>query len=94
MGLGYSRGVFLRYSREIESLVGEYSMVNNSLKNGGDDDTAIGTFRFQRESLDEIISRLSLPFEIRTQVVYGAFDHRITIESDPDKITVKNAIPK
>lgn len=82
VGLGYSRGVFLRYSREIESLVGEYSMVNNSLKNGGDDDTAIGTFRFQRESLDEIISYIKISIREESLLAESLLEKKIIYYND------------
>lgn len=82
VGLGYSRGVFLRYSREIESLVGEYSMVNNSLKNGENDDSAIGTFRFQRESLDEIISYIKISIREESLLAESLLEKKIIYYND------------
>ncbi len=82
VGLGYSRGVFLRYSREIESLVGEYSMVNNSLKNNENDDTAIGTFRFQRESLDEIISYIKISIREGSLLAESLLEKKIIYYND------------
>jgi signal transduction histidine kinase len=63
MGLGYSRAIFLRYSREIESLVGEYALINSNVTGSHDDGVAgtVGGFRFQRESLNELVSFIKIP---------------------------------
>lgn len=82
VGLGYSRGVFLRYSREIESLVGEYSMVNNKLIEEGMAEDTVGSFRFQRESLDEIISYIKISIREESLLAESLLEKRIIYYND------------
>jgi len=82
VGLGYSRGVFLRYSREIESLVGEYSMVNNTLLDKEYEEDAIGSFRFQRESLDEIISFIKISIREESLLSESLLEKKIIYYND------------
>ncbi len=83
VGLGYSRGVFLRYSREIESLVGEYAMVNKKvMREANSLDGAVGSFRFQRESLDEIISYIKISVREQSLLAESLLEKKIIYYND------------
>lgn len=84
MGLGYSRAIFLRYSREIESLVGEYALLNNNMKGSHDDGVAgtVGGFRFQRESLNELVSFIKIPVREESLLAESVREKKIIYHND------------
>ncbi len=84
MGLGYSRAIFLRYSREIESLVGEYALINSNVIEAGDDSVAgaVGSFRFQRESLNELVSYIKIPVRKESLLAEAVNEKKIIYHND------------
>lgn len=84
MGLGYSRAIFLRYSREIESLVGEYALINSNVIETKDDGVAgaVGGFRFQSESLNELVSYIKIPVRKPSLLAEAVNDKKIIYHND------------
>ncbi|ADO82447.1 sensor histidine kinase [Ilyobacter polytropus] len=84
MGLGYSRAIFLRYSREIESLVGEYAIINSNVIETKDDGVAgaVGGFRFQSESLNELVSYIKIPVRKPSLMAESVKDKKIIYHND------------
>ena len=84
MGLGYSRAIFLRYSREIESLVGEYALINTNVIENKDDGVAkaVGGFRFQTESLNELVSYIKIPVRKPSLLAEAVNDKKIIYYND------------
>ncbi|WP_319370940.1 ATP-binding protein [uncultured Ilyobacter sp.] len=84
MGLGYSRSIFLRYSREIESLVGEYAIINSNVTGTKDDRVAgaVGGFRFQSESLNELVSYIKIPVRKPSLLAEAVNDKKIIYYND------------
>ncbi len=78
MGLGYSRAMYFRYSREIDTMVGELSVVNNKVKKeafNSDDNT--GGFKFQIEELDKLIHLIKIPFKSENLIAKALIEKRI-----------------
>ncbi|WP_410208747.1 ATP-binding protein [Fusobacterium sp.] len=83
MGLGYSRAMYFRYSREIDTMVGEISVVNNKIKKdifNRDDNT--GGFKFQIEELDKLIKLIKIPFKNDNLVAKALIEKRIISYND------------
>ena len=83
MGLGYSRAMYFRYSREIDTMVGEISVVNNRVKKetfNGDDNT--GGFKFQIEELEKLIKLIKIPFKNDNLVAKALIEKRIISYND------------
>lgn len=78
MGLGYSRAMYFRYSREIDTMVGEFSVVNNRVKReilNGIEST--GGFKFQIEELDKLVKLIRIPFKNNNLVSKALLEKRI-----------------
>lgn len=82
VGLGYSRGVFLRYSREIETLVGEYSMVNNILLDQMTEENELGSFRFQKEAIDDILAYTKVSIREKSLLSESLLEKKIIYYND------------
>lgn len=82
VGLGYSRGVFLRYSREIETLVGEYSMVNNILLEQMTEENELGSFRFQKEAIDDILTYIKVSIREKSLLSESLLEKKIIYYND------------
>ena len=78
MGLGYSRAMYFRYSREIDTMVGEMSIVNNKIKKEVFSNTD-GTegFKFQIEELDKLIKLIKIPFKNNNLIAKALIEKRI-----------------
>lgn len=67
IGLGYSRAMFFRYSRERDCLVGEYTYINSLIEDKKDDilkeKESCNGFRFQIEELKELVTFMKIPFK-------------------------------
>lgn len=62
MGLGYSRAMYFRYSREGDCLLGESSSVNNNLYLNKKE-LLEKVFEFQYSELDTLIKSIKIPFK-------------------------------
>ena len=83
VGLGYSRAMYFRYSREIDKLVGEFSVVNNKVKREiltGQKDT-VG-FKFQIEELNELVKLIKIPFKSENLISKSLLEKRIIFENN------------
>ncbi|MDR3258129.1 MAG: ATP-binding protein [Fusobacteriaceae bacterium] len=64
LGLGYSRAVYFRYSREMDALVGEFSKVNNALKKECEKfNEKLTGFQFQIFEIDKLVKLIKVPFK-------------------------------
>ena len=83
MGLGYSRAMYFRYSREIDTMVGELSVINNKIKK---DDFALeqnpGSFKFQIEKLQKLIKLIKIPFKSENLIAKALIEKRIIYRND------------
>ncbi|MFA6708230.1 MAG: ATP-binding protein [Fusobacterium sp.] len=64
LGLGFSRGMFFRYSRERDALIGEKAKINSHILDINNDilKEKKSGFNFQIEELEEIIQLIKIPF--------------------------------
>lgn len=64
IGLGYSRAMYFRYSREIDTFVGELTSVNSILKQENiiSSDNLRG-FQFQVTELEKLVNLIKIPFK-------------------------------
>lgn len=64
LGLGFSRGMFFRYSRERDALIGEQAKINSHILEINNDilKEKKGGFKFQIKELDEIVQLIKIPF--------------------------------
>lgn len=78
MGLGYSRAMYFRYSRETDTLVGEFSAINNKLKQEllNSNFSNMG-FKFQIEELDKLIKLIKIPFKNNNLIAKSLIEKRI-----------------
>ena len=83
VGLGYSRAMYFRYSREIDKMVGEFSIINNRVKreilNGND---GARGFKFQIEELNKLIKLIKIPFKNDNLIAKALIEKRIISEND------------
>ena len=62
IGLGYSRAMYFRYSREIDTFVGEMTAVNSNLKHKDMiEDEKLRGFQFQINEIDKLVSLIKIP---------------------------------
>lgn len=64
LGLGFSRGMFFRYSRERNALIGEYAEINSHILEINNDilKEKKGGFEFQLKELQDIVQFIKIPF--------------------------------
>ncbi|WP_286034091.1 sensor histidine kinase [Fusobacterium necrogenes] len=83
IGLGFSRAMYFRYSREIDTMVGEFATINNKVKreilNGTD-----GTdgFKFQIEELNKLVKLIKIPFKNKNLIAKSLIERRIIFQND------------
>ena len=64
IGLGYSRAMYFRYSREIDTFVGEMTAVNSNLKkNEMIEDEKLQGFQFQINEIDKLVNLIKIPYK-------------------------------
>lgn len=61
MGLGYSRAMYFRYSRELDCFLGDKTRVNNSLTDEALQDLKKG-FSFQIKELESLVKSIKIPY--------------------------------
>lgn len=84
MGLGYSRAMYFRYSREIDTLVGECSHVNSVVKNDmmkAEKEESDG-FEFQISTLTKLVALMKIPFKDDNLLGKALKEKRIIYHND------------
>ena len=82
MGLGFSRAMYFRYSREIDTMVGEFAAVNNKIKRYILDDNINTTgFKFQIEELNKLTKLIKIPFKNSNLVAKALLEKRIIFQN-------------
>lgn len=84
MGLGYSRAMYFRYSREIDTLVGECSHVNNVVKTDmmkTEKEESDG-FEFQISTLTKLVALIKIPFKDDNLLGKALKEKRIIYHND------------
>lgn len=84
MGLGYSRAMYFRYSREIDTLVGECSHVNNVVKTNmmkTEKEESDG-FEFQISTLTKLVALIKIPFKDDNLLGKALKEKRIIYHND------------
>lgn len=84
MGLGYSRAMYFRYSREIDTLVGECSHVNNVVKTNmmkTEKEESDG-FEFQISTLTKLVALIKIPFKDDNLLGKALKEKRIIYNND------------
>lgn len=83
VGLGYSRAMYFRYSREIDKMVGEFAVVNNKIKrevlNGVE---STGGFKFQIGELNKLVKLIKIPFKNENLIAKALIEKRIVFKND------------
>ena len=83
VGLGYSRAMYFRYSREIDKMVGEFAVVNNKVKrevlNGVE---STGGFKFQIDELNKLVKLIKIPFKNENLIAKALIEKRIVFKND------------
>lgn len=83
MGLGFSRAMYFRYSREIDTMVGEFATANNKVKreilNGVE---STGGFKFQIEEIAELVKLIKIPFKNSNLIAKSLLEKRIIFQND------------
>lgn len=85
MGLGYSRAMYLRYSREIDKMVGEFSVVNKRLEKEKDDENLFENtkgFKFQIEELERLIKLIKIPFKSTNLISKSLIEKKVIYYND------------
>lgn len=85
MGLGYSRAMYFRYSREIDTLVGEMSSVNSMVKaeiTKKDEKTQGDGFEFQLMNLNKLVHLIKIPFKEDSMLVKSLREKRVIYHND------------
>lgn len=86
IGLGYSRAMFFRYSRERDCLVGEYTYINSIIKDQKADilkekESCTG-FKFQIDELNELVTFMKIPFNRENLLSEALMDRKIVYFND------------
>lgn len=83
LGLGFSRAMYFRYSREIDTMVGEFAVTNNKIKREilNDRESTSG-FRFQVEELNKLIKLIKIPFKNSNLIAKSLLEKRIIFQND------------
>lgn len=83
MGLSFSRAMYFRYSREIDTMVGEFATTNNKVKreilNGVE---STGGFKFQIEEIAELVKLIKIPFKNSNLIAKSLLEKRIIFQND------------
>lgn len=85
MGLGYSRAMYFRYSREIDTLVGEISSVNSMVKGEitrKDEKNQGDGFEFQLMNLNKLVHLIKIPFKEESMLVKSLKEKRVIYHND------------
>ncbi|WP_291258768.1 sensor histidine kinase [Fusobacterium sp.] len=83
VGLGYSRAMYFRYSRETDRLVGELAVINNRVKREMlNNDGNTSGFKFQITELNELVKLIKIPFKLDSLIVKSLVEKRIIFEND------------
>ncbi|WP_300340595.1 sensor histidine kinase [Fusobacterium sp.] len=83
VGLGYSRAMYFRYSREADRLVGELAVINNRVKREMlNNEGNTSGFKFQIAELNELVKLIKIPFKSDSLIVKSLVEKRIIFEND------------
>lgn len=85
MGLGYSRAMYFRYSREIDTLVGELSSINSMIKSELKKKSEKGQgdgFEFQLTNLNKLVQLIKIPFKEESMLVKALKEKRVIYHND------------
>lgn len=85
MGLGYSRAMYFRYSREIDTLVGEFASVNSTVKgevHEKDEKSNGDGFEFQISNLNKLVQLIKIPFKEDSMLVKALKEKRVIYHND------------
>ncbi len=84
MGLGYSRAMYFRYSREIDTLVGECSHINSVVKNDmmKTEKEENDGFEFQISTLTKLVALIKVPFKDDNLLGKALKEKRIIYHND------------
>lgn len=85
MGLGYSRAMYFRYSREIDTLVGELSSINSMVKSELKKKSEKGQgdgFEFQLTNLNKLVQLIKIPFKEESMLVKALKEKRVIYHND------------
>ncbi|MEG0397826.1 MAG: HAMP domain-containing protein, partial [Cetobacterium sp.] len=86
IGLGYSRAMFFRYSREKDYLIGEYTSINSIIKDQKDDilkeRESCNGFGFQVEDIQELITFMKIPFKDSNLLSRALMERKIIYHND------------
>lgn len=83
MGLGFSRAMYFRYSREIDTMVGEFAVINNKIKRDISNVIENGRgFKFQIEELNKLIKLIKIPFKNSNLIAKSLLEKRIIFQND------------
>lgn len=83
MGLGFSRAMYFRYSREIDTMVGEFATTNNKVKREILDGVeSTGGFKFQIEEINKLVKLIRIPFKTSNLIAKALLEKRIIFQND------------
>jgi len=83
IGLGFSRAVYFRYSREMDALVGELSKVNSVLKKECETiDEKMTGFQFQIFEIDKLVKLIKVPFKEESLLKKTIVERRVLYHNE------------
>lgn len=85
MGLGYSRAMYFRYSREIDKMVGELSVINKKFELENDGKSLFENtkgFKFQIEELEKLVKLIKIPFKSENLISQALTEKRVVFSND------------